>query len=347
MRIVIARVLCAGVVATLAWGGPQPLPNAQAAESPKVTIAVAVDVLSFAALWVAQETGLFQKHGVDATVTLMEGGGPAVQALVAGSVQFSVTDSSAVALTHAKGVTDPINVETPANRLTLDTVVRKAVVDRLHLSRQMPIADRMRALKGLTIAITSPGAASDVFARYYLRRVGLDPSTAAKFVAVGGVPAMLATMTKGQTDAFLLSPPAGEIAESEGVGQVIISAVSGDVPELSNFAYEGVITTQSYARAHPDVVRAVATAIAEGGNLMHDDPAAAEAALEKHFSKVKPEILKVAVRDITPAVPRNGRSNEESWANLLRIDRIAGIIPAGVTLSTKEGVLWTNQYLPR
>ena len=66
------------------------------------------------------------------------------------------------------------------------------VVERLGLSRELPLMDRFAALKGLNIGITQPGAVTDVIARYYLKQAGLDPDRDAPLVPVGGAAALAA-----------------------------------------------------------------------------------------------------------------------------------------------------------
>src|SRR5579875_1910060 len=155
-------------------GSPASASPSQPQQLQKVVIADSVDTLSFAPMWIAQEQGYFKDAGLDVSIPQMGGGGPAVEALVSGSAQFVATDTTSVLTAKQKNI-DLLNVETPVDSLTLDLTVRKAVADKLHLSRSMPIKERLQALKGLTFGPSSAGAASDVFAQYWLRLGGLNP----------------------------------------------------------------------------------------------------------------------------------------------------------------------------
>jgi len=182
-----------------------------------------------------------------------------------------------------------------------------------------------------------------IFTRYLIQRAGLVPGKDTQTVVIGATPLLIAAMQKGEIDGFMSSPPAPEEAEANGAGKVIISSSEGDIPEFDNFVYESIVTSKAFASAHPDEVRAFAQATAKANKLMHDDPAKSLSDLERHFSKVKPELLKQAVADITPAVPPDGRCSESQWANALRIEEQVGMIQSPE--SAKEGVLWTNEYL--
>ena len=56
---------------------------------------------------------------------------------------------------------------------------------RPHLDK--PLKDRLQAMKGLRIGITTPGATSDLFMRFLFRSVGMDPDHDLEIVPLGGV----------------------------------------------------------------------------------------------------------------------------------------------------------------
>lgn len=319
-------------------GGSKPLP--------KVSIAVPVNVLSFAPLWMAQQEKLFQKNGVNAQLVMMQGGGPALQALVANSVPFTVTDSGAPLETRVKGIDTVVSVETMMDRLTLDLVMSNKIVQQDHITAQTPYLQKLKDLKGLRIGITSPGAASDTYVEYFMHLAGLNAKKDAKLISIGGNAELVSSMKAGQIDAFMISPPAGQQTEAQGAGQIVLSAAAGQIPSLPTFPYEILATTTTYAAQHPAIVKDVATALAEGGDLMYSNPAKALSDLEAHFSTVSPAQMKLAVKEITPAVAKNGLATQAGWAALEKIDAFAGILKSPTQFPATEGTLWTNKYLP-
>ena len=315
--------------------------NSQPQELPTATFALTVETLSYGPLFIAVEEDYFKEEGVDLKFVQVDGGAPAVQALVGGSVQFAALDSGGINQANDKGV-DFIGIQSNVNKLTMDLVLSNEAIQRIGIDRSAPIEERLQALKGLTIGITGPGAATDTFTRYYLRQAGLTEDDV-KIIAIGGGPSLAAALKQGQIDGFMLSPPQPQIVEADGTGQIFIAASQGDVPDLDIFPYEIMATRRSYAKENPEIVKAVATAISRANNLMLDHPEEALAVLQRRFRTVEPDILKSAVEAVTAAVPRDGTMTKEGWDVAVKIHKGANMITQD--LDTQEGLLWTNEYV--
>ena len=320
---------------------PQDAGDSQPQELPTATFALTVETLSYGPLYIAVEEDYFKEEGVDLKFVQVEGGAPAVQALVGGSVQFAALDSGGINQANDKGI-DFIGIQSNVNKLTMDLVLSNEAIQRIGIDRSAPIEERLKALKGLTLGITGPGAATDTFTRYYLREAGLTDEDV-KIIAIGSGPSLATALKQGQIDGFMLSPPQPQIVEAAGTGKIFISASQGDVPELDIFPYEIMATRRSYAKENPEIVKAIATAISRANNLMLDHPDEALAVLQRRFRNVEPEILKPAVESITAAVPRDGKMTEEGWKVAVKIHKEANMITQD--LDTREGILWTNEYV--
>jgi NitT/TauT family transport system substrate-binding protein len=176
-------------------------------------------VLYMAPAFIALEKGIFAQEGVDFTFTELDSGALGAAAVISGNAQISDLDPLGIARLQQEGK-PMLLVYNLVGRVTLDLIVRTAVAQRLGLAADTPLAARYAALKGLTIGITRPGAPTDVFARYFLVRAGLNPDRDATLVQVGGVPALAAAFKSERIDAFLLSPPLPQTLEREGVGRI-------------------------------------------------------------------------------------------------------------------------------
>lgn len=308
---------------------------------PEISIALGLKSMVFAPLLIADVMNFFADEGVNAKIIIVEGGGGAAQALAGGTVQFAATDSGGVTQANDRGV-DFIAVEAIVNKLTMDMILSQEALSKIGLDRSAPIDDRLEALKGLTIGVTSSGSAPDRFTRYYMQRAGLTEDDV-NIVAIGGGNAQTIALQQGVIDGFMSSAPTPQIIESEGIGKIFIAASLGDVPELANFPYEIIETRRSYAEENPDIVRAVAVAVARANNLMLDYPDEAMMALHKHFDTVDLEIFKPAFESFNQAVPRDGLMNEQGWQTAVKIHKSTGMIEND--LPTEEGILWTNKYL--
>jgi NitT/TauT family transport system substrate-binding protein len=132
-----------------------------AAQPPEpVTIAYAAISPSMAGVWMAKESGAFERQGLRAELVYIGSGAVAVQALVGGSVHAALGASNAVVAAILKGapiVAVASNTSRPGMALWVQ-----------------PEIERVEDLRGKTLAITRYGSTSDFVTRLVLRRLGLE-----------------------------------------------------------------------------------------------------------------------------------------------------------------------------
>ena len=299
-------------------------------------------VLYLAPVYLGIEKGFFKEEGIDLEYVEIQSGilGPA--SLVGGQAHFSDVDPLQTAQLKDQGIT-LLMIYNLVNRVTLDFILRTEVAERLRVTRQTPIMDRFRALKGLNIGITRPGAPTDVFPRYFLKRVGLDPDKDAQLVQVGGVPALAAALKSGRIDGFMLSPPLPQTLEKEGAGRIIIKNTMGDVQELSNVTYVAHAVTEPFARHNPQLVRAYNRATSRANTWMRRNPDEALRILNaKYFSDTPADVLRLSWEALLPAISADGQFTETAIKSYLQVFEFIG---QGMRVDTSEGVFWTNRYL--
>ncbi len=327
--------------------GTAPQARAQK-ELPEVTVLTAVNNLAFAAVWVAEQLKYFEAEGVRAKVTPAAGGPVCMSAVVGGSASFCTSTSEGLVLAKLEGV--PVMAIQAHNRaLTLSVAVRKAIVDKLGLTRESPIEARLKALTQLsTIGATSPGAASEQIFKFLVTKVGGDPSKL-KFVYLGGTE-LPASLMNNVIDAYALSPPSAEVTEPSGKGYVLIPLGRGEVPELTDYPYEVLMVRPDYAEKNPKIATAVARAISRGGALFRTKPEAAKAALRGHRlfnpQKLSDEVFELSYGMVANAMPSWGNMDSKGWQKVINFAIGSGIVkdPAKAP-SAEEGVLWTNKYV--
>ena len=300
-------------------------------------------VLYMAPVYLAIEKGFFKEEGLDVEYVEIDSGILGNASLIGGQAHFSDTDPLQAAQVKDQGIS-LMMVYNLVNRVTLDFIMRTDVADRLRVTRQTPIMDRFRALKGLNIGITRPGAPTDVFPRYFLAKAGLNPDREAQLVQVGGVPALAAALKSSRIDGFMLSPPLPQTLEREGVGRIIIKNTAGDVPELSNVTYVALSVTEPFARHNPRLVRSYLRAIGKANAWMRKNTDEALKILNtKYFSDTPGDVLKVSREALLPAISADGKFNEAGIRGYLGVFETVG---RGVKADAAEGTLWSNQYLP-
>lgn len=317
-------------------------------ELPEVTVLTAVNNMAFAAVWVAEQLKYFEAEGARAKVTPASGGPVCMSAVVGGSANFCASTSEGLVLAKLEGV--PVMAIQAHNRtLTLSVAVRKAIVDKLGLSRESPIEARLKALTQLgTIGATSPGAASEQIFKFLVAKIGGDPSKL-KFVYLGGTE-LPSSLMNNVIDAYALSPPSAEVTEPSGKGYVLIPLGKGEVPELTDYPYEVLMARPDYVEKNPKVATAVARAISRGGALFHTNPEAAKTALRNHRlfapDKLSNEVFELSYAMVAGAMPRWGNMDSKGWQKVVNFSIGSGIVKdPSKAPSVEEGVLWTNKYV--
>jgi NitT/TauT family transport system substrate-binding protein len=299
-------------------------------------------VLYMAPAFIALEKGFFAQEGVDFTFTELDSGALGAAAVISGNAQVSDLDPLGVARLQQEGKAVVLFYNL-VGRVTLDLIVRAPVAQRLGLTAGTPLAARYAALKGLTFGITRPGAPTDVFARYFLVRAGLNPDRDATLVQVGGVPALAAAFKSERIDAFLLSPPLPQSLEREGAGRIVIRNTAGEVPELRDTTYTAMFTTVEYARRNGAALQAYGRALRRATEwLQANKPEALRILGEKYFRETPPESLAISLDAILPAVSADGRFSQTGVQRYLDIFKTVG---ESVSASAAEGVLWTNEFV--
>jgi NitT/TauT family transport system substrate-binding protein len=223
--------------------------------------------------WIAKETRIFEKDGLDVQLIYFTGGSLAVLALVSGEVPISQVAGPAVVNSALAG-SDVIMVAAGATSLD-------------YWLMSLPEIKKPDQLKGGSVAISRFGTASDFVARYALNKIGLVPGKDVAIVQVGGVPDRLGAVLAGKVQGAILNPPASFVGQKKGLN------ILADVSKLGlAFQYTGVATSRRFTREHPDIVRRYVRSQIEAVNLIHTDKETSLKVLTKYFGgNVERDIL--------------------------------------------------------
>lgn len=211
----------------------------------KVRIGVSSISATSGSLWVAEEKGLFKKHGLEAEVIIIGGGAArVVSSLIAGEIQFSVGGGDAVIRAALRGA-DGVLVASPMRTGLQRLMVRPEI--------KTP-AD----LKGKTIAITRFGSASHWVLQLFLRKFGMRTDEI-KMLQLGSSPAMFASLEKGGVDGAVFTIPTFFLAEERGF-RILADPVDMEIYYLQN----SVDSTRGYIKRNRDQALRVVRAMTEG-----------------------------------------------------------------------------------
>jgi NitT/TauT family transport system substrate-binding protein len=196
-------------------------------------------------IWVAEEKGLFKKHGVNVEVIFMGGGASrVVSGLLAGEIQFSVGGGDAVIRAALRGA-DTVLAISPMNRGLQRLITR-------------PEIKTAAELKGKRVGITRFGSAGHLAFQLFVKKWGMRQEEF-QVLQLESSPAMLASLEKGGSDAAVLTMPSFFLAEEKGF-RTLADPAEMDIYYLQN----SVDTTRSYLKAHRPTAVRFAKAITEG-----------------------------------------------------------------------------------
>jgi NitT/TauT family transport system substrate-binding protein len=187
------------------------------------------------AVWIAEQRGLFRKHGIDAEIIVTGQGGTAgIGALLANDIQIASAAGDALVNAALRGG-DTVMVAGVVNKGLQRVIVRPEI--------KAP-AD----LKGRKIGVTRIGAVSHSVLLMMLKRWHMSVNDV-QVMQVGSSPNMLASLDKGGIDAAVLTIPSMFVAEDRGYN-VLIDLGETDIYYLHTM----MASTRGYVKAHRDRV---------------------------------------------------------------------------------------------
>ena len=197
------------------------------------------------ALWVAEDKGIFKKHGIEPEIVVIGAGAAiGVSAMIAGDVKFLAGAGDAVIKASLRGA-DVVMMAAVQNKGAQRIVAR-------------PELKTPQDLKGKKVGITRFGSASHLVLQMMIRRWGMSPSDI-QILQVGSSPAMLASLDVNGIDAAVLTIPSVFVAEERGY-RVLADLADMDIYYLNTMFN----STRSYIRSHGDQATRVIKAFVEG-----------------------------------------------------------------------------------
>jgi NitT/TauT family transport system substrate-binding protein len=232
-------------------------------------------------LWLTQEHEIFKKHGLESSLIYIRGGTTAVQALLAGEIQFGHLSPAPMMAAWAQG----------ADFLWIGTTTHQMVFTLFADASVVKGAD----LKGKRIGITRLGSASDLAVRAALEQFGLGTKDVT-LLSVGGIPEILAAMRAGALNAGILSPPTSTAARDLGYRAIL------HLPDLGReFTFSGIAAKRSFVQGQPEIARAYMAALTEGAKRYKEDSRAALRVLRKYL-RAEDRILESGYKEYDKAI---------------------------------------------
>src|SRR5882724_650551 len=313
--------------------------GAQAPRKVKMTIPVVAH--SMTPVYIAQSKGFFADEKLDLDITSTGGGGPDIRALIAGDVEFSFTTGDNVILAHQEGK-KLMMVMSGLNRVFINWAMHKESAKTKGVTESMPLAEKIKALKGLTVGVTNPGALTAHLAAFVIRKAGYNPQQDVNIVPVGSGPTWLAALENRKVDVALTAPPVPDTAISRGFAILLINNAKGEDPSIPEFLMENLIARPETVAKDGDTIRRMARALTKANQwALQSTPEQVAEALKPSMTTIQPELLLAGVQAVRPALSKDGRTSERSVQVTQDILEQAGILKKRVAFSD----IVTNDFL--
>ena len=326
--------------AALSFAGTE-VTTAQALKPLRVTIPVIG--MNFLPLFVAADKGMFAKEGFEVEIISTSGDGPDVDALIAGSVQFTISTPNRLLTSYEQGK-PLLAIMNMANRNAIDCVMNKDTAAKLGVTESMPLDQKLKALKGLKVAGTRPGAFTYLVLVDYAKRAGLVPQQDLQILGVGGGPGMIAALENAAIDVACNTSPSTDIMVKRGKGVMFTHNSVGKDPAYDDFLFELLYVRPDYAKQNPEVVRAFCRALLAAIADIRDTPAKDQLPLlRKRFTGVEDDMLVQVLENLKPIFRRDGKVTPESLEKATKFLIDSGAIKAGAPWNE----IATLDYLPK
>jgi NitT/TauT family transport system substrate-binding protein len=324
---------------TALGGAGCPVP-AGAAE--KVKIAVPARSTAFGPLYHAQHAGYFAGEGLDVEVVVLAGAG-SIQAVINRDAQFALAPGTYQLMAYEKGQR-LLSVMSILNRNVINIVLHKDVARARGVTAQTPLADKIRALKGLRVSGGTPGGFGQQVLTSYLLKVGLDPQKDVDIVGLGTTPALLVALEQRQVDAFATGTPTPEGAVARGVGVMIVDNSAGEDPDFAEFMMDVLMVTPETVKRQPALVRKVVGALLRSNGWMLEHPVEQALPFMKPvLERLDDAVILAGLQKVRLGIPRDGRVTERAAALTQEFLRTVGALRTTIPYDQ----IVTHEFLAR
>ncbi|MBL0419091.1 ABC transporter substrate-binding protein [Ramlibacter sp. AW1] len=285
----------------------------------------AVPSTSAVVLYVARDQGYFEREGLDVNIKEFTSGAEAERAMLAGAVDMAGGGVGTTMLMANQGI--------KAKNVVL--FQKKPIFTLVASDRVNAKPGDLKALKGKTIGVSSPGSLTDLFLRIALRDAGLDPDRDVTIVATGGLNSHLPALQAGRVDAQMTWEPATvNITKKEKAATVFMDLRGDDVPpSLQNLLGSSLQATDKWLsdEKHLQQARAAARAVAKASRAINQNPDLMLPSLQRMFPTLSQDLLKEIARVEAPSF--SPVITKEAIEHMNKIYRSAGLTKADVSYS--------------
>ena len=234
-------------------------------------------------LWVAQEMGLYAKHGLQVDLLYINSGSMNIAALVGGSIQV------------AGG--GPVSIEARLRGIKLLILANPLPFLAANLVT-VPEIKAISELKGKLGGISRFGSSTDQGFRYLFRTAGLSVEKDMKLLQLGGDASRLAAFKVGKIQYTFLGAAATEQARAQGY-RVLTTAQQMGIP----FPWTSVVVDESWLSPNRDVAYRYLKSLTEAIWYMKRHRPESERIIGKYMRVSEPQLLRMEYDFIISLLP--------------------------------------------
>jgi NitT/TauT family transport system substrate-binding protein len=273
-----------------------------AAAQTKMTMAYSSIGPMATGVWMAKESGAFDKYGIQADIILITSGPVAVQALIGGDLHVVSAASNAVINAILSGA-PIIAVGGTANR-------------PYHRLFVQPEINRLEDLRGKALGVTRFGSITDNLTRILLRKHGLEG--AVNIRQMGGTIEVAAAFQNrliagAVTSELRVTPPSQP--------KILVRLVDMGIPYSMNM----IAVQREYYRRNPDAVEKIVRAYADGIAFLNQNKERAIKIITKHSRLTDPRMIEEHYNDSVTYLDRIPRAEPEAVQTILEFMGKKGI----------------------
>lgn len=279
----------------------------------RIRIAWAGATPTNAPIWVVEERRLLAKHGLNGEVISISASPIAMQALMSGELDVTVTSVTSVVPTRSGGA---------------DTVMVLGMVPSFpDYLVTVPSITSIEQLKGKSGGVNRLGSTSDLGIRLALRKLGFDPDKDVKIFSIGAAPERFAALSKGVIQFTSMAEPFTREAEKLGF-RTLTSFIGLKIP----FWYNAVLSREAIIKAKRPVLLRFTRAMMEAVHFIKTQKEATKAIFSKKMRITDNESLERAYKDFAPMFPENLQLTPDGVKTLLddlapKNPKLAGVDP--------------------
>jgi ABC-type nitrate/sulfonate/bicarbonate transport system substrate-binding protein len=230
---------------------------------------------SYMGLWIAHDAGFFAREGLDDQMILIPSGSQLAQVATAGEIDLAALNGSSAMAAALQGADLKI-IGNTTNKLIFSIYVR-------------PEIKTIEGLKGKKIGVTRFGSATDIAARFALRKHNLDPQRDVNILQMGAMSSIMGGLQGGSIEAGLVSPPTLFAVEKLGFKELVnVTDMDLAFPNPSLIVQGGIM------RKKPDLVDRFMRAYARGIHRARTDKQSTFKSIAKYTKIEDPALLQKA-----------------------------------------------------